>query len=498
MSMRTRIAPSPTGAPHLGTAYVGLINRVFADAHGGAFVVRIEDTDQARSSKASETAILAALCWLGLRWDEGPDVGGPHGPYRQSERLEIYHRHARELIDKGAAFRCFCTPERLAKVRQAQISAKETARYDGHCLALSKDEIDSRQAAGEASVVRLKVPDEGMSSFEDQLRGEIQVPWSQVDMQVLMKSDGFPTYHMAACVDDHLMEISHLIRGEEWMSSVPKQQLLVRAFGWQMPTLVHLPLIRNPDGSKLSKRRNPTSIDYYRRIGILPEALLNYLGTLGWSMSGDQDIFSLDEMRSAFDITRVKTSAPVFDLVKLKNFNGRYVRALDQDDFVARYAEWLSESDAPKRIAALVQERTEAFEDIASQVDYLIGKRATLAPEDFENPRLETARQIEILALVGWSLERIERWQRDQIHACCKKICDALEMKFRDFLSPLFLAVSGRQVSLPLFDSIAVLGRDLTLMRIREAMESLGGLSKKREKSLRKVFETIDARTDNE
>ncbi len=489
MSVRTRIAPSPTGAPHLGTAYVGLINRVFADTNDGEFVVRIEDTDQARSSEASEAAILAALRWLGLDWEEGPDIGGPHGPYRQSERLEIYHRHARELIDKGAAFRCFCTPERLAKVRQAQISAKQTPRYDGHCLALSKDEVDSRHAAGEKSVVRLKVPDEGLSCFEDQLRGEIQVPWPQVDMQVLMKSDGFPTYHMAACVDDRLMGISHLIRGEEWMSSVPKQQLLVRAFDWRMPTLVHLPLIRNPDGSKLSKRRNPTSIDYYRRIGILPEALLNYLGTLGWSMPGDREIFSLDEMRGAFDLLRVKTSAPVFDLVKLKNFNGRYVRALEQDEFVAKYAEWLSESDAPRRIAALVQERAEAFEDIASQVDYLIGKRAPLAPEDFENPRLETDRQLEILTLVGWSLERLECWQREQIHACCKKVCDALDMKFRDFLSPLFLAVSGRRVSLPLFDSIDMLGRDLTLMRIREAMESLGGLSKKNEKRLRKAFE---------
>ncbi len=491
MSVRTRIAPSPTGAPHLGTAYVGLINRVFADACGGAFVVRIEDTDQARSSKASEAAILEALRWLGINWDEGPDVGGPHGAYRQSERLDIYHRHADDLINTGAAFRCFCTPERLAEVRRAQISAKETPRYDGRCLHLSQDEIDARLAAGEKSVVRLKVPEEGICSFEDQLRGEIQVPWTQVDMQVLMKSDGFPTYHMAACIDDHLMGISHLIRGEEWLSSVPKQQLLVNAFDWQMPRLVHLPLIRNPDGSKLSKRRNPTSIDYYRRIGILPEALLNYLGTLGWSMPDERDIFSLDEMRSAFDLARIKTSAPVFDPVKLRNFNGRYVRALDSEAFVARYAAWLSESDALARIAALVQERTEAFEDIARQVDYLVGSRATLNPEDFDNPRLETDRQLEILAFVSWSFEGLERWQRDEIHACCKTICDALEMKFRDFLWPLFLAISGRPVSLPLFDSMAVIGRDVTLMRCRDAIECLGGISKKREKSLRKVFEAM-------
>ena len=494
MTVRTRIAPSPTGAPHLGTAYAGLINRVFADASAGAFVLRIEDTDQARSRKVSETAILGALRWLGIDWDEGPDIGGPHAPYRQSERLDIYQAHAAELIDRGAAFHCFCSTERLHEVRRAQMAQKDTPRYDGACLSLADDEVQSRLAAEEASVVRLKVPDEGICRFEDQLRGEIQVPWSQVDMQVLMKSDGFPTYHLAACVDDHLMDISHLIRGEEWISSVPKQQLLVRAFDWHMPTLVHLPLIRNPDGSKLSKRRNPTSIDYYRRIGILPEALLNYLGTLGWSMPDERDIFSLEEMRDSFELSRIKTSAPVFDQVKLKHFNGRYLRNLGHGELVDRYVQWLSQSGTPSRIAALVQARSEAFEDIAGQVDYLIGARAALSLDDFDNARLDANRQVEILALVGWALEGLDEWQRDQIHACLKGVCDALEMKFKDFLPPFFLAISGRGVSLPLFDSMEILGADLTLMRIRDAIETLGGLSKKREKSLRKVFDGMRLR----
>ena len=222
------------------------MNRVFADASGGRFILRIEDTDQARSSSESESAIIAALKWLGLGWDEGPDVGGPHGPYRQSERLPLYQRHAEELIDMGEAFHCFCSPERLEAVRREQMARKETPRYDGACLKLSEDEVKSRIEGGAANVIRLKVPTEGVCGFEDRLRGEIQVPWKQVDMQVLIKSDGFPTYHMAACVDDQLMQISHLIRGEEWISSVPKHQLLARAFGWTPPAYVHLPLIRTP------------------------------------------------------------------------------------------------------------------------------------------------------------------------------------------------------------------------------------------------------------
>ncbi len=493
MTVRTRIAPSPTGSPHLGTAYVGLMNRVFADAGGGSFVLRIEDTDQARSSRESEQAIINALRWLRLEWDEGPDIGGPHGPYRQSERLHIYQQHAEQLLEMGAAFRCFCTPERLAEVRGQQMANKETPRYDGACLALSTQEIQARLEADEPSVIRLKVPTQGLSSFEDHLRGEIQIPWTQVDMQVLVKSDGYPTYHMAACVDDQLMQISHLIRGEEWISSVPKQQLLAQAFGWEMPVYVHLPLIRNPDGSKLSKRRNPTSIDYYRRIGILPEALLNYLGTLGWSMPDESEIFSFNQMRDSFDLSRLKTGAPIFDQVKLKSFNEQYLRDLDNQSFLARYVDWANEPGIAESIVELVRERTEAFGDIAPQIDYLIGDRAALDADKFTHKTLAAEQQVEILAMVGWALEGLNTWQRDAIYAACEQISDARQVKFRDFLFPLFLAISGRKVSLPLFDSMAILGKDLCLVRIREAVECLGGLSKRREKSVRKAFEGLAA-----
>ncbi len=494
MTVRTRIAPSPTGAPHLGTAYVGLMNRVFADAMDGEFVLRIEDTDRARSTRASEEAVINALRWLGLDWNEGPDVGGAHGPYRQSERLDIYHQHVEQLLEAGAAFRCFCTPERLAAMRREQVQRKQTPRYDGACLELSPQAVRARVEAGEPSVVRLEVPSEGQCSFTDLLRGEIEIPWAQVDMQVLLKSDGYPTYHLAACVDDQLMHISHLIRGEEWINSVPKQQLLTRAFGWKTPVHVHLPLIRNPDGSKLSKRRNPTSIDYYRRLGVLPEALLNYLATLGWSMPDESDVFSLAEMRAAFDLSRLGAGAPVFDMVKLKSLNGKYLRALDGQAFLERLLTWANESNRVEAIVDLIRERSEILADVAPQIDYLLGNRAALSLADFDHKKLETERQRDILAMTSWALEGLTDWQRSALYDACKRTADVCGVKFRDFLSPIFLAISGRQVSLPLFDSMVILGRDICLMRMKDAIECLGGLSRKQEESLRREFSRESAR----
>jgi len=273
LSVRTRVAPSPSGDPHVGTAYVALFNLAFARRHGGRFVLRIEDTDQARSSPESEAAIVAALRWAGIDWDEGPDVGGDHGPYRQSERVALYREHAERLVAQGDAFRCFCSRERLDAVRGAQRQRGENPGYDGHCLGLTGAEGERRIRAGEPYVIRLRVPREGVCRAHDRLRGAIEIPWAQVDMQVLMKSDGFPTYHLAVVVDDHLMGITHVLRGEEWIGSLPKHQLLYRHLGWDMPEHTHLPLLRNPDRSKLSKRRNPTGLNYFRDTGYLPEAL---------------------------------------------------------------------------------------------------------------------------------------------------------------------------------------------------------------------------------
>ena len=310
MAIRTRIAPSPTGDPHLGTAYIALFNLCFARKFKGEFILRIEDTDKIRSTSSSEKMILESLKWLGLTWSEGPDVGGKYGPYRQSERLNIYQKYAKELIDKGHAFYCFATPEELSIMRNQQISQGESTRYDGRGLKLSSEDIQRKIDSGEPYVIRMKIPEEGDCEFQDILRGKILIPWSQVDMQILLKTDGMPTYHLANVVDDHLMKITHVIRGEEWINSTPKHALLYKYFSWDMPEFCHLPLLRNPNKSKLSKRKNPTSINFYKDMGYLPEALLNYLGRMGWSMPNQEEKFTLSEMFENFDISQIHLGGP--------------------------------------------------------------------------------------------------------------------------------------------------------------------------------------------
>ena len=486
MAVRTRIAPSPTGDPHLGTAYVALFNWALARQSGGAFIVRIEDTDAARSIPEAERSILDALNWLGIDWDEGPDTGGPFGPYRQSERLDVYRGHAERLVEAGHAFHCFCTPERLERVRAAQRAAGENPGYDGHCLNLAADAVAERLQRGEAHVIRMRVPEEGACRFRDALRGEIEIPYSQVDMQVLIKADGFPTYHLAVVVDDHLMGITHILRGEEWISSVPKHRLLFDRFGWEMPEMIHLPLLRNPDRSKLSKRRNPTGIEYYRDAGYLPEALLNYLATMGWSMPDEREIFSRAEFLEAFDAGRIVPGGPVFDIEKLNWMNGQYLRRLDTGEFVERFKAWAGGGDRLGALAPLVQERTERFSDIAPRVDYLLGDRQPLHPDDFTHKRLERETIVEILFRAARDFDGVRPWGRDGLHAACRANAERLQLRMGDFLFPLFVAVSGRPVALPLFDSMALLGRETTRARLRDAMDVLG-VSGKQLKRLEKL-----------
>ncbi|MBI3096667.1 MAG: glutamate--tRNA ligase [Planctomycetes bacterium] len=338
-SPRVRIAPSPTGDPHVGTAYVALFNLAFARKHeGGKFLLRIEDTDRVRSTRASEEMIFEALRWLGLQYDEGPDVGGPCGPYRQSERSEHYRQWTGHLVERGAAYLCFCTPQRLDEVRKIQQAAKQPTKYDGHCRHLPADEGRRLLDAGTPHVVRLKVPVDGETRFTDLIRGEIVIANAQLDDQVLMKSDGFPTYHLANVVDDHLMGITHVMRAEEWIPSTPKHILLYAAFGWEPPKFAHVPLLRNPDKSKIAKRKAPTSLRWYALDGYLPEALLNFLALQGFSMPGGTEVFTFDEMAANFDFPRITTSGPVFDLKKLDWLNGMYIRKLTN----AELADWIA------------------------------------------------------------------------------------------------------------------------------------------------------------
>ena len=490
MTVRTRIAPSPTGDPHVGTAYMALFNWAFARQHDGQFVLRIEDTDQARSTPESEQAIFTALRWLGLDWDEGPNFGGPYGPYRQSERQALYLEHIEKLLEQGDAFHCFCSKQRLDDVRAEQQAAKQTTRYDGHCLGLSADEVAKRLAAGEPSVVRMRVPETGACTFKDRLRGEITIPYSQIDMQVLLKADGMPTYHLAVVVDDHLMGITHILRGEEWLNSVPKHQLLYQYFDWPMPELVHLPLLRNTDQSKLSKRKNPTSVTYYRDQGYLPEALLNYLGLMGWSMPDEQELFTLQQMVQAFDVDRISTSGPIFDQDKLRWMNGQYLRALDAEAYAEKVQEWLLNKDRLRDLIPLVQERAERLSDLLPLVDYLLGTRRALKPEDFAHKKLEREQVVKVIHHTLAMFDRKRSWQRDDLYESIKALAEQCDLKLREFLFPLFIAISGREVSLPLFDSLIFLGPDLSRGRLRDALEVLA-ISGKERKRLDKALDQL-------
>ena len=492
MTVRTRIAPSPTGDPHVGTAYIALFNMIFAHSQGGQFLLRIEDTDRARSTSESEKTILEALDWLGLKWDEGPDKGGDKGPYRQSERTAIYREYAEQLIEKGHAFRCFCSAERLDQLRATQVENKHQPGYDGHCANLSQEEIDRRLAENQPYTVRMRVPTEGQCNFKDMLRGEISIDWSQVDMQILLKADGMPTYHLANVVDDHLMEISHVIRGEEWINSTPKHILLYEYLGLEKPTFCHLPLLRNVDKSKLSKRKNPTSILYYQRMGFLPEALLNYLGRMGWSMPDEREKFTLNEMLNAFDIQRVSLGGPVFDVEKLSWLNGMWIREeLSDEQLADRLQEWALNRDRLLAFLPFAKQRMETFSDLAPMGSYLISGMLPISADNLLAAGMEQDKLVEVLQYSLWRLEALQLWQRDNIFEALKGIADAMDIKLKPFLAPLFIAIAGSSASISVMDSMALLGPDMTRARLRYALDLLGGVGKKKLKKMEKAYHQL-------
>lgn len=494
MTVRTRIAPSPTGDPHLGTAYIALFNLCFAQQHGGKFILRIEDTDQARSTEQSEQMIYDSLRWLGLDWDEGPDKGGDFGPYRQSERGDIYQQYAQQLIDSGHAFKCYRTAEELDELRASFKAAGENRALKPSDLVLSDAEIQQREADGKPFVVRMQVPTEGKCVVNDFLRGDIELDWSTVDAQILLKSDGMPTYHLANVVDDHLMEISHVLRGEEWINSAPKHQLLYEYFGWDMPVLCHLPLLRNPDKSKLSKRKNPTSILYYQRMGYLPEALVNYLGRMGWSMPDEREKFTLAEMLEAFDVQRVSLGGPIFDLEKLNWLNGLWIReSLTTEQLADKLIEWGLNRETLLSVIPHVQQRMDTLSDFIPKTAFLGSGVLDINEQSFAELKLETADQLKVLQFSLWRLEALSDWQRDNLFAELKSLADALEIKLKDFLAPLFIAVSGSTASFSVMDAMALLGSDMTRARLRHGIDSLGGVSKKQMKSMEKAYRAINS-----
>lgn len=474
--VRTRLAPSPTGTDlHIGNLYTALLSYAVAKKNGGKFIVRIEDTDRTRLVTGAEEKILDSLCWAGLVYDEAPDIGGPFAPYRQSERLEIYQKYAEELVEKGFAYYCNCTQERLEQLRKEQITKGLPPRYDGHC----RNNVTKQQCnkATMPYVIRLKVPHSGETSFDDLIRGKITFQNEIIDDQILLKSDGFPTYHLAVVVDDHLMEITHVIRAEDWISSTPKHILLYKAFGWTPPFFAHGPLLRNPDHSKLSKRKNPVWVSWYQEQGFLPEAVLNYLCLMGWAHPENKDIFPLSEFIEKFKLEDVQTTGPVFDITKLEWMNGVYLRNKKPEelyDLLLSYtsvSKYLEDKKKALEIISLIQDRMKKLADFEKLTDFFFTKPSVdlqllLAGKGKEE--VEKA-----LSLFIFRVEKLDIWSRENLDKEGMETVEETGLKTGDFFMILRVAITGKSVTPPLSETMVVLGKDETLDRLKTALEKI-------------------------
>lgn len=480
--IRTRIAPSPTGDPHVGTAYIALFNLAYAKKNMGDFILRIEDTDRTRSTKESETQIFEALQWLGLNYDEGPDYKEIYGPYRQSERFEIYKEHAEKLVNRGTAYHCFCSHERLEELRERQKTMKKAPGYDGHCRGLSKEEVERKLSLGESSVIRLKMPYEGKTVINDIHRGAIEFENSLIDDQILLKADGYPTYHLANVVDDYLMKITHVIRAEEWIASTPKHIQLYKAFGWEAPEFIHMPLLRNDDKTKISKRKNPTSLIYYKENGYLKEAMINFLGLMGYNI-GENEQISMNEFIEAFDITKVRLGGPVFDLTKLKWINNQYMRKKDLDELVELSIPFFlnkefikkdsseKEINNLKKIISILREGSTTLKEMAevSSIYYIDDFVLGNTKEEMESlcNTIKNNKGLEGIKLFLDKLNKLneeitEKNAKDLLH----DILAELNEKPNKILMPLRLVLTGKSKGGELYNIVSILGKHRTINRI--------------------------------
>lgn len=471
--IRTRIAPSPTGIAHVGTAWMSMFDLALARQTGGQFVVRIEDTDRGRFVEGAEEKIYEGFAWLGIEYDEGGQKGGPFAPYKQSERLDIYQKYIQELLAKGAAYHCFCTQERLEEMRNAQQKAGQLPKYDRKCRHLSAEEVAAELASGKKFVVRLKIPDDVMISWDDQIRGKVEFNSNAVDDQVLIKSDGFPTYHFAVVVDDHLMEITHVLRGEEWISSTPKHLLLYQAFGWEPTLFAHMPLIRNADKSKLSKRKNDVSILSYREKGYLPEALLNFIALLGWSHPEGKEIFSFEEFLKVMSLDRIQKTGPIFDTKKLDWMNGVYIRNLPIHELKKRLQPFLP-ADFPHdkfdQILPLIMERLVTLHDVEALSSFFyreVNVDAALLTKK-STPK-EVKSQLELTIT---ELQKVETWTPEKIEVAIRTLQEKHDFKKNQYFMMLRLAVTGLQATPPLFETMQVMGRELVMERLKNCFKT--------------------------
>ena len=477
---RVRIAPSPTGDPHVGTAYVALFNRTHARQGGGQFILRIDDTDRSRYQGTSEGQIFTALRWLGLDWDEGPDNGGPHQPYRQSERLEHYRQCVGKLIDSGDAYPCFCTEERIADLRERQKAAKERLGYDGACREINKEEAQARIEAGETHVIRLKVPADGETVFEDALRGEIRVANSEIDDQILIKSDGFPTYHLANVADDIAFGITDVIRAEEWLISTPKHVILYNALGETLPRFLHVSLLRNADKSKISKRKNPVSLDWFRQQGYLPEALLNFLALMGWSPEDENEVFDMQSFEDNFRVESLSTGAPIFDMTKLDWLNGMHIRQLPLTVLAQRLEsenflpDGVDQSQALE-ILPLVIERLTLLSEFTDKTSWFFSQPAPPPAEDLIPKKSDRDTSMAALSAAAEALQAIDDFSPDMIGPCLDSVLDKGGWKKPFLFMPLRFALTSRRDSPDLLEVISVLGKDRCVERIQNALKVLSG-----------------------
>jgi glutamyl-tRNA synthetase len=473
MSVRTRFAPSPTGYLHVGGLRTALYAYLFAKQNNGTFILRIEDTDQSRKVEGATEKLIEALQWAGVDYDEGPGKDGNHGPYIQSERLAIYQAHAVRLLNEGNAYRCFCTAERLEQSRTAG-----AAMYDRHCRNIPFDEAQKRSAAGEPNVVRLKIPDDGELKFHDEVRGDVSFAYSTIDDQVLLKTDGFPTYHLAVVVDDHLMEISHVIRGEEWLPSTPKHILLYQYFGWSLPKFAHLPLLLNPDKTKLSKRQGDVAVEDYRAKGYLKEALVNFVAFLGWNPGGERELFSLQELTKEFSIERVGKAGAVFNIEKLNWMNQQHMKLKSDGELLPLvkplFADkgWGSFSDEYMiHVIGLMKERVVVINDFAGACPYFFEEPVSY-DEAGRTKNWKPESSGHLLKLLE-TLKTQELFTAPAVETALRSTAEGLNIGAGKLIHPLRLAISGVSNGPSLFHMAEVLGKEIVLRRISVALERL-------------------------
>ncbi|MFP3040599.1 glutamate--tRNA ligase [Treponema primitia] len=491
MTIRDRYAPSPTGLQHIGGIRTALFNYLFARSKGGRFILRLEDTDRTRYDEVFVKNLYDTFSWLGIHWDEGPDVGGSSAPYIQSERFGLYKKYALELVEKGRAYYCFCSAERLDKIRAEREAAHSSeSGYDRYCRDIPPAEAAARALAGEAYTIRLKIPLGETTKFRDQLLGDIE--WKNDDVSpdpVLLKSDGFPTYHLANIVDDHLMEITHVLRAQEWLSSTPMHVILYKAFGWEHPVFCHLPMVMGQDGKKLSKRHGATSIDEFRRHGYLPEALLNYVALLGASYEEGREIYTPEELAERFSLDKLNKAPAIFDYKKLEWYNGQYIRMKSDEELAALalpysiaaglFGEAGTEPGAEQRskfIAAmpLIKERLVFLHEAAEKLRYLFGEPAIPAAEEFIPKKADLAQAIRLLKLGRELVKPLAESNDEEAEAIIKAAAEKADVKLGDLLMPLRVAITGSRVSPPLFGSLRILGTERALARVDAALSGLG------------------------